>query len=496
MDNETALFGLGLRSVMRNVVSCFCLSCCIAATSVADERMVISEEIAIDHALRNGFAISLAAYSPEIAAQSLNQSLSVYDTSINLGYSIQDNTRTNNEQRGYDLGLSGLLGTGTSYSVALDGSNFIDSNTSGFIPYVASDLLLVFSQSLLRDFGGRSSRSSVQIARKQRDISLLNYESSVMNIVAGVSNAYYNLYLAKRNLEVSERSRDLALNLLKGNKARLDVGTMSEVDYIVAESALALRDEQVIISKSNYDVFRDQMKELIFGDSRENIESIEFSIEEPEEPTLLITNVDADLELALEIRPDYEIFEKLIEVAEIGLGNAKSQKLPDLKLNATYGVESRGTSFVGGVGNLNSEETHNYSVGLTGSYSLQNRSRKASVINFQIELDKAKISHQQRKQSITLNLKRGAELVRRNWKRLEVSRKTYLTAEKSLNAEEKKLEYGTGTTLDVLNLQVNLINAESGKAQAVVDYYKSVVAYRGIVGNILKFYDVDASEFR
>ena len=128
------------------------------------------------------------------------------------------------------------------------------------------------------------------------------------------------------------------------------------------------------------------------------------------------------------------------------------------------------------------------------SRPLRNRSALASARISKIQVEQLKYELARTRQSVQIEVRRAGRLLARNWQRLEISRNAQSLAEQSLRAEERKLEFGQSTTLDVLNLQSSLAAAEGRVHQAIADYYKAVVNYRNLTGAILDHYGVDTTD--
>lgn len=87
--------------------------------------------------------------------------------------------------------------------------------------------------------------SGVLIARINEDVSLANFEDSVIQVVADVEQRYWDLVTAYRVLDTSVRAREAALQTWQIQKARLEVGTGRADDEAQARSQYYQFDAQV-----------------------------------------------------------------------------------------------------------------------------------------------------------------------------------------------------------------------------------------------------------
>lgn len=78
--------------------------------------------------------------------------------------------------------------------------------------------------------------NGVLISRINEDISLVDFESSVIQVVADVEQKYWDLVTAYRRLDTAVRGRELARRTWEYNKKRLDVGAGRSDDEAQARS--------------------------------------------------------------------------------------------------------------------------------------------------------------------------------------------------------------------------------------------------------------------
>ncbi|MCO8121048.1 TolC family protein [Stieleria sp. TO1_6] len=78
--------------------------------------------------------------------------------------------------------------------------------------------------------------NGVLIARINEDVALADFENSVIGLVADVEQAYWDLFIAYRELEVFVKGREAALKTYQYQKARLDVGAGRQDEEAQARS--------------------------------------------------------------------------------------------------------------------------------------------------------------------------------------------------------------------------------------------------------------------
>ena len=87
---------------------------------------------------------------------------------------------------------------------------------------------------------------------------------------------------------------------------------------------------------------------------------------------------------------------------------------------------------------------------------------------------------------IKLEVKEAIRAIQTNVKRVKVTNVSKMLAEEKLRAEEKKFEVGLSTSFQVLEFQKDLVDAQSKKIKAIIDYNKSIVQLYKVAGITLE----------
>ena len=103
--------------------------------------------------------------------------------------------------------------------------------------------MVAFSQPLLKDLSIDAARQQVIISKRNQSISDLSFKQAVVQTAAAVKRAYWDLVAANSNVTVQQQSLDLAMELVRQNKAKVDVGQSPPLDLVAAEAEAAQRRE-------------------------------------------------------------------------------------------------------------------------------------------------------------------------------------------------------------------------------------------------------------
>ena len=196
---------------------------------------------------------------------------------------------------------------------------------------------------LMRNRGTMVNRIPVVLASLNEDISIADFEIQIRNLVRDVEVAYWNLYVAYRNVSTAVIGRNSAIATAKFAKLNLDNGTGTKQE-------LAQAEEQ-------YYSFRARLTSALagsnlLGDDRFGVYGSERSLRELmglaatdgrlirpiQEPTLARVHFDWEESVAemLYLSPELRKGRTVIKQRELEEVSAKNQLLPEVNLSLLY----------------------------------------------------------------------------------------------------------------------------------------------------------------
>ncbi len=166
--------------------------------------------------------------------------------------SLNGGTKVNNGTATYNFGLSQNVSKyGGSYTVNWTNSRVETSNTfSTFNPSFQTNLVAAYTQPLLRGFKIDNVRQQLLISTINRDISEETSRATVVQTLANVRNAYWDLVFAVSAVDVAQRATDLADKLVEDNQARVEVGTLAPLDIVQAQAEAATRRQNLAAAEA------------------------------------------------------------------------------------------------------------------------------------------------------------------------------------------------------------------------------------------------------
>ncbi|PYR54527.1 MAG: hypothetical protein DMF91_26600, partial [Acidobacteria bacterium] len=226
---------------------------------------------------------------------------------------------------------------GTSYGLSWTATH-TESNSflNSFNPLLQSGLSVNVSQPLVRDLFIDNARLQLSTSRTNRDIADTRLRESLVHTTANVKSAYWNLVSARAAVETRQSALALAQELARVNKAKVDVGQSPPLDLVSAQAEVAADQEQLIIAQTAVKEAEDRLRILIFDTSDRSVWNVTLDLVDSPPVGTVAVDADAAVTNALRDRADLVRARKDIENAQTGLKFAGNQRLPDVRLNASY----------------------------------------------------------------------------------------------------------------------------------------------------------------
>ncbi len=406
-------------------------------------------------------------------------------------------TRTNDMVT--NVGISQTLPRfGTSYSVSW---NAVHTSSNSFLnsfdPLVQSGLSLNISQPLVRNLAIDDARRQLATSRIDRDVASTQVRESVVHTTAKVKTAYWDLVSAVANVDARRSALELSEELVRVNKAKVNVGQAPPLDLVAAQAEVAANQEQLVIAETTVKETEDQLRALIFDGSDPSVWRVQVVAIDPPPRGTAQPDLDAAVANALRDRTDLARARKDIERAEVGVKFTENQRLPDVRLNASYLALGLGgtevlragdfpgtiigpgpvTGFGSVLDQVFSGQYANWAVGFSINYPLGRTTEQAQYA-------RAKLGYQQLQQRRKSAESRAIQEVRDAWWRVEMNAKRIDTtraarelAVERLDAERKRFDVGMSTSFLVIQAQRDLAQARTNELAAILGYDLSLVDF-------------------
>ena len=450
----------------------------------------------VDRALQNNFDIKIQRVNPTIDSWGVIFQQGIYDPKLSGSISYSDNTFPTGAVRSAtsaeattlseQLSLSGNFVSGATYDLSASPTRtkgFLTTNTVGFV-YAGSTTLAV-TQPLLKNFGFGANTAFIRMARKQRDIDIQRFLNQMIASISAVHNAYYELIFAIENYKAKSEDLGLAQQLLDENRKKLQIGTMSPLDVVQAESGVASREQAIILAERTIKDNENALKLLIsqnVGEFQgESFVPVDYPVVE-----MVETDVDRSIRTALESRPDYIAAKQAVEKQNIQVKFDRNQLWPEIDLQASYGWNGLGENLGDWASNVGTRDNPVWAAGVTVTLPLGNRQARANYHSARLQVGQFLLQLKQLEQQIVVAVDNAVGHVRANLKSVEAAAAATRLADESYKAEKTKLLAGASTTFLVLQAESQLADARSAEIRARADYAESLVTLAQQEGTTLQ----------
>ena len=400
----------------------------------------------------------------------------------------------------WSMGVSGILETGTQYSVTAGGSRSDNPDSSIFSlnPRYSSSFELQVTQPLLRGFGDDSVLADVRIATRNAEISRLELRRRVEDTLVAVVNAYWDLLFARKDLEVKEQALVEANELLEINQRKLQVGNGTEFDVIDAEANIETQRAGIIDSRNTRDNAQDSLLDLINSPNyrRGGVENplfLDVQIVPVTEPDL------EDLRISLEDSVDTALNHRLeIQQQVLGIQNAEDtyqraadDALPRFDLTGSWTNSGLEGDFSGSWDELSSGTYYDWSVGVVFEIPIGNRAARERRAQARLDRTSARLEHERTINAVVLGVTQAVRDVRSAQQRVQTTRAATRLRTEQLDGEKRRLSVGLSTSYQVLQVQNDLLEAQTAEVESVVFLLKAVTAYRRQLGDVLETFGIE-----
>ncbi len=414
---------------------------------------------------------------------------------------------------------------GTNLSV---GFNNTRSTTNSFLssrsPQLNSGFKATFNQHLLQGFGFAPNTRFIQIAKNNRELSDVAFRLQIIDSIDQIENIYWDLVYAYENARVQNESLTFAQKTLSDTKKQVEIGSLAPIEVVRAQSTVATNQQAVTTAQTNLQLQQLLMKNALTRSLKDPglanaevipISTMDIPAQEPVVPTEDLINEA--------LRHRAELVESRIDLNSRQLSNkaVRSALLPTLDLFAYYGGAGVGgsqnaanlcsnldpslqgfgcagtdqaagqippapTVGLGGTFNqLINSTAPDKGVGLQLNIPLRNRAAQAVQIRSELEFRQAQMRLQQIENQVGIEIRNAQYTVQQNRASVDSARAAVELGHQSLDAEQKKYQFGTSTNTLVLQYQSQLATAESTLVNAMVAYEKSRVELDRATGLLL-----------
>ncbi|MCC5876032.1 MAG: TolC family protein [Candidatus Sumerlaeia bacterium] len=461
--------------------------------------MPLSRDGAVLTALARNRSLGVQRLDPEIAALLPNIERGAFDPRLTSRASFGRDTRQlggtaafsfpagaspeiEDEHIDGSITASQYFPTGTEVyltgGVARNNTNFTDPEYSG-------RWSVGVNQALLRGRGTRVNLVSLRQAENSAARSIHELRGFVIDLVEQVEQAYWALVLAQETVRIQEYSIELAQEQVRLNESYVRVGRGTTAELLSAKAELASREADLIDGRAAVRQRNLALVRLLNPDA-DSQWAITFDPQDPPEVAEINLDDITSAHLAKLYRPILAQAKLDISNSELEVVRTRNGLLPRLDAFGSYGRTSLGNSQRNAFDRLDDSAYDNYELGLQFEMYPLNRSERARDRRARFRLELAETALSNLEQMIEMEVRQAAIEVDRQWQRLGATRRTVESREEELRAEQSRFRVGRSTTLDLLSIQRDLVQARVDEIVARVGYIQALTTLYAVEGTLLE----------
>src|SRR5579883_3150901 len=322
-----------------------------AQTTASAPTIELTVEQAIAKALGNNRDIEVARVDLRSAEVAVQAAAGLYDPVISIsGFrekrtvpvsSILGGSTTGSLHEGETQLIPAVAALVEPVGGGLTASVFNDRGTSDNLflplsPQYSTAMILTYTQPLMRGLRIDATRRALFISRKNVALTDSQFRQRVMDTVNQVVQAYWDLALARENLDVQNGALQDARRLVESNRRLMQEGVLAPIDLVETRTQVAAIETAAFVARDIVNRTQNAFKLLLLP----NRMSVEWAAEVIPVSTPLrnVPKVDyaSAVKLALEKRPEPEQMRQASDINDINTRYFRDQTRPLLNLIGSY----------------------------------------------------------------------------------------------------------------------------------------------------------------
>jgi outer membrane protein TolC len=429
------------------------------------------------------------------------------------------------ESRNIDVNAGVSMRSITGGVVSLDFRNKrLETNSvfQLFDPQYTSELALTLTHPLLKNFGVDLNGLRIKVARNNVAISKQQLAATVIDLIADVQQAYWDLVLATSDLAARRQAVEVAQHLQRRTEELVARGRLPALAMLQAKATALERQLDLQAGEDAFANAEARLKALLNLDQTPLPAEVTLLPSDAPRSEARAISVEDGVKAALANRPEVSQAKLDQENKRLGMALAKNQRLPELNLVGSVGLSGLSgtptstpfsTIIIGGVpldtflaagqslrsfeggyedalGKMLSGDFISYRVGVTVQIPLGNQTARSELVKAMLEMEKAKAFMQTLEQKIRLEVERIARGVKSTLRAIEGGQALRTLAQRQLEMARDGLELGVSSVTDVIEAQKNFILAQRDELKAVIEYNKMLALWEKVTGTSLARFNV------
>jgi len=337
-----------------------------------------------------------------------------------------------------------------------------------------TNLRLSFRQPIFTD---NTLKEGLLDAEYSYERSVKNFNRNERDIIFNVTNAFFNLYRATRQLEIYRERMNNSLDAYDLAQMKYEAGIIPEVQALQLQVDKAQSEANYIAAVNTLDSEKDSFKQLIGLNLDEEVEVIAEVEYEPFE-----IDLNKALEEGLKNRSEIRVNELEIELSKLNVKSIKRQKefKGDIYLYYDFtGVSSTPNTNITDIFGSSFDDfwnrPPNRGITLTFSYPILDWGRNSARVQSALAtLRETELRLENQKVTIEKEIRDVVRNVKESENRLEILRIAQEVAQKSYEISKGRFDNGDITSQELARDQEALTNTQLNYLTAFITYQRNV----------------------
>jgi outer membrane protein len=368
-------------------------------------------------------------------------------------------------------------------------------------PVVGPNMRLLFQQPLLQSGGRAFNLHSIRIAENGRAVAREAFRSELLNLVANVLNAYWDVVTADAELAARQRAADATQKFYQDTQKEIAAGALPRVEERRAAAEAASRRQDLLLARIAVQQRESALKQLLVRRDEPDIDSASIvpldHIVVPDQDEL--PGLPKLVAGAMRDRPDVALSKLSDENAAINTIGTTNGLLPSL---IAFGyLMNRGVagtvldgrapaSFAGGygtaLGQIARRDFPTEAAGLSLSgLPIHNRVAQGDYAFEQLQVQQSQLTGQKDNNAIAVGISNQMTALRQSRARYNTAVNTRKLQEQLLAYEREKFTFGASTFSNLIIDQRALAAAEIAEVTSLADYAHARVSLDQVLGQTL-----------
>jgi len=452
---------------------------------------------AIDLALEKNLGLNITRYSTGLALDNIEVAWAAFDPNIGASIVAGENAsppssslsgvtsgRAINADQQFNLSVGKRFTPGTEVSVNTSLNRATTNSTNALLnPDFSSRVGFEVRQPLLAGFGEAVNLAAVTRAEIGLRASRLGVRQDVLDLIANVEIAYWNLAAARQRQALFLSNLRLAKSLLDENTERERVGLATRLDVLQAEASFAARSEEVILAQEAADNAEDGLRSVLGILYSETLQPL--SVEPLPDNTPWLPPFRESVNGALANDMESQIQLEVIDQLEVDRMVANNNTLPDLDVFAGAGVRGRESGGASAYQSAFETRGYDWNVGLELNFPWGMRAEDARLRSSVRTVYRAENQLALIQQELLRRLRLAWRSLASGRERLATTRASLRLNEESFQQERARYDAGLSNFRNVLEAQRDYDDAKLRHLLALYDLREAVVRLARLDGRIL-----------